>query len=347
MPLSKGQNMQLNGKNRRKCLWLLCAAAAFAGCAQQIDLQAVQKYAQATADAGTSFSVVASGYYASCLRRHELNLPPSQWAKVLINLPPTASPQPQPSITPPSGPQNDPSCEQAHRVSIAWDSGNNILLGYVQALGNVAGVDVQPTFAPLISALVSANALPAGAQTPIQSLASDLSNIIISGDLRQDIATTVSAANPSMKAATDGLKLVSTDYATYLQSEHDDTNTYYRGVIWRECQAALPSSPKKPQVSYNSAITISSCADVRLLSPSLRDTIFLQRQRWNQALTAVNQALQANTQYADAIDTIETTHQHLYDATQKKLDVQDYINILQKDVMPLYQDAENLRKATQ
>lgn len=339
--------MKIRKPNPPQSLWMVCAITILAGCASQVDLQAVQKYAQATADAGASFSAVASGYYASCLRRRELNLPRDQWAKVFTKPYTAASPQPAPSITPPAGPENDPKCENASRVSTAWDSGNKIVLNYVHALGAAASVDVQPTFQPLTDALVSANALPQSAEQPILNLASALSKIVISGDVRADIANAVSTANPSMKDATDGLTSVSRAYNLYLKSEFDDTDKYYYTLVLSECQAALASSSGKKAPYLPSTLTISSCGVLPYTTPSLHDEIFLQRQRWNNTIASINQNIAANEKYAEAVDAIERTHEHLYEATQRKLGIQDYITILQRDVMPLYQDAEDLRKVTQ
>jgi hypothetical protein len=324
--------------------------AAGVSCAPQYDLQAIQKYAQTTAEAQASFSTVASDYYTSCLRRRELKLPPKLWTFVLVQPlgAPTATPQPLPS-----SPSADPDCRLANRVSVAWDSSNKIVLGYVQALGAVASVDVRPTFAPLTSALVSAKVLAPTDEAPLLSLADQLSGVIISGELRADIAQTVKVANPSMKRATDALQTFAQNYHTYLNSEFFDTQVYYQSLILSECKRFIGSqrggSAKDAEIRDCAGVeAVSSRSAVRWREQllALRDRIYLQRQRYLDRLSAINQNLAAEAAYAAAVQNIEKTHEDLFGATQRGAAARDYLGILQKDVMPLYQNVEDLKGTT-
>jgi hypothetical protein len=236
---------------------------------------------------------------------------------------------------------------------VGWDSSNKIVLGYVQALGAVASVDVRPTFAPLTSALVSANVIPPADEAPLLNLADQLSGLIISGELRADIAQTVKVANPSMKKATDALQLFAQNYHTYLNSEFFDTQLYYQGLILSECKAFL--TQQRRGTARDAAIR--DCARVASASGkspalsqaevlALRDRIYLQRQRYIDRLSTINQNLAAGAAYAAAVQNIEKTHEDLFEATQRGAAARDYLAILQKDVMPLYQNVEDLRKAT-
>jgi len=292
----------------------------FAACAPKIDLQAVQQYAQATADAGASFSTVAAGYYQSCLRIRELQLTPNQMPQTLVPLGNAYSAStPQPTTAPNA---NVP-CSDAQGVSLEWDKRNAIVLGYVHALGAIAGVDVQPTFTPLGDALVNAKVVTKTEDSAFGALAAEISSIAISGEQREAIASEVTSINEPLKNAVAALKMVDDAYGQELNAEFNVTFAYYDKLIRSE----LPQNGGAP-------------------SPRLVDKIELQRQRYTAALTAINADRGMTIDYASVLDQIAKTHQELFDAAQSKPGLQVYISIIQKDVIPLYQDVESLRKAT-
>lgn len=299
---------------------ILCAGSALSACAPNVDLQAVQKYAQTTADASDSFSSVAAGFYTSCLRIRELHLKPAEMSQTLIDLAPAytaTSPLPGASPKPAAA-----ACNDARGISIEWDKRNKIVLGYVQALGSIANVDVRPTFAPLGSALVNAQIITQTQDDAFANLAQQLSGAIILGEQRQALANTISAVNPSLKTAIAALKTVDDAYGQELNAEFNDTFGYYNSLIRSETMSKLGAS----------------------LSPSQTDRIARQRQRFDASLNAVNDRRTSTVGYAVVLDDIQTTHQHLFDAAQSRPTLQGYITIIQKDVMPLYQDVEALRK---
>lgn len=295
-------------------------------CAPNVDLQAVQQYATATADASSSFSSIAADFSASCLRRRELTLRPADLPYTLIEPAQAytgAAPVPQTTSTP-LGTFNDVNCVNAAAVSEEWDKRNKIVLGYVQALGAIAGVNVQPTFAPLGTALVNAKLITQVQDTAFTTLAQDLSGAIIAGAQREAIAKAVIEVEPSLQTAVSSLKLVDAAYENLLNAEFNETFNFYNSLIRSELPSPVPAS----------------------LPVMLRDRIYRQRQLYDTSLTDVNAHLTSTVGYANVLDGIAKTHSELYQAAQSKPTIQTYITILQKDVLPLYQDVEALRKVT-
>lgn len=109
--------------------------------------------------------------------------------------------------------------------------------------------------------------------------------------------------------------------------------TTAKDVAIRDCSRVVSSAGSSPALSQAEVL-------------ALRDRIYLQRQRYIDRLSTINQNLAAGAAYAAAVQNIEKTHEDLFEATQRGAAARDYLAILQKDVMPLYQNIEDLRKAT-
>ena len=304
----------------RGFLGALTLVALASACAPTIDLQAVSQYAQTAADANTSFASVAADFYQGCLRRRELQLQPRELPQTLIDLAPAytaASPLPVASAMP------GIPCGQERNISAEWDKRNRIVLGYIQAVGAIAGVDVRPTFAPLGDALVSAKLISQTQDDAFTQLAQQIAATAIRGEQREAIATTVQRVNPSLKTAVNALKIVDDAYGQTLNAEYNLTFAYYNTLIRSEL-------PKKAGTQ---------------LSPAGRDRIGRQRERYAQALAAVNDRRASTVAYAAVLDDIQSTHEQFYDASQSRPSLQAYIAIVRADVLPLYQDVEALRQA--
>lgn len=311
----------------RRIFTLLPASALLAACASHVDLQAVQKYAQATADASSSFSSVAEDFNASCLRRRELTLRPRELPTTLIELAPayTASPLPTPQPAPPAGDFNDARCTGAKAVSEEWDKRNKIVLGYVQALGAIAKVDAKPAFAPLGGALVDAKLISKDQDGAFAKLAEQLSSIVVAGDQRAAIARTVTEADPSLKVAIGALKTVDDDYGQLLNAEFNETFNFYNSLIRSE----LGPGPTPDSIP-----------------PAVRNEIYSQRGLYNASLAAINDRRASTLGYAAVLDGILKTHEALLAAAQRNLGTEDFAAILNEDVLPLYNDVAALRKVT-
>jgi hypothetical protein len=312
---------------------MLVLAALATACAPNVDLDAVQKYAQATADAGASFAAVADDFGESCLRRRELTLQAADLPRTIVELAPAVSIEPSPAAAPSPAPApspttgvdvvSDPTCARARAISAEWDKHNAIVLAYVQALGAIAKVDDQPTFAPLGDALTGAKLMTTKQESAFAKLGPDIASIAIAGEQRRDIASAVDAVNPSLHVAIDALKEVDAAYAEVLNAEFNETFAFYNALIRSE----VGSAPDR-------------------LSPHVRDEIYLQRQRFNAALEAINTRRAATIAYASVLDGILKTHVALYDASQRGLRPADYVAIFQANVVPLYRDVESLKKVT-
>ncbi len=336
---------------------LLTIAGPLIGCAPQLDLQSVQKYAQATSDASVAFSSVAADYSAACDRLVEMELPPRLWTTPLVfptplpfGIPSAAPAQPEASVsstvlTAPDWQRASapPSCVVGQGVSVDWDKQNRVVLGYIQSLGAIAGVDVQPTLPPSLgNALVTGGILSQTQNSAASTLANQILAIVFTGEVQADLTKTVKEANAPLKDSIAALKVVNQSYGTLLSSEFDQTQLHYQRLIGNECSGALHAKTKPPAIDDS----LIACRELKVTSPTLRALVFQQRQQLNNYLTAVNQKLAASANYAKVLDDIQSTHEQLFTAATEKPSLKDYLAILQKDVVPLYQDVEALKKGT-
>jgi hypothetical protein len=324
---------------RRPVLWLgLMAVSVLLGaCASSTDLQAVQTYARATADASTSFSSVAADFAQSCLRRREFTLRTIDLPYTIVQLAPAygaeavSSPSPSPSPSPSAAPSiglgtlTDDRCSNAAEVSAEWGKHNTIILGYVQALGALAGVDVQPTFAPPGNALVTAKLITQAQNAAFAKLTQQLTDIALAGRQRRSVRDTLEAVDPSLQTAIAALKNVDDAYGQLLNAEFNDTFNFYNGLIRSEI--ADSADPTQPQ-------------------PQRRYAIYAQRQTFNASLLAINDRRASTVMYARVLDGIASTHAQLLQHSRNGARLRDYASILDKNVVPLYQDVEALRKVT-
>ncbi len=164
-------------------------------------------------------------------------------------------------------------------------------------------------------------------------LANRITSIVIAGQQRDEIAQLVIGVNGPLKTAVAALRQVDGNYTGVLTSEFNQTDVYYRALIVAECARAMRSSRKLVDCTSAPA------------SPILRDRIHEQRQRLVSQLTDINTYLKGANAYSMVLTDIESTHDKLYDAARRKLNMQDYAAILQQDVLPLYQDVEQLKGA--
>ena len=314
-----------SGPSARWFLIIIGLAAGLAACGPA-DLAAVQKYAQVTADASSGFSAVAMDFGESCLRQREFTIDTAVLPTTNVMLAPgfIPGPTPAPSVAPsPAGGFDDPQCTQARAVSDEWDKRNKVILGYVQALGAIAGVDARPTFAPLGTALVGAKMLTTAQDTAFTHIAAVLTGAIVTGRERDAIGQTVTAVEPALPVAVDALKTVDAAYAQELNAEYNQTFVYYNAMIRSE----LPA----PGATF---------------APGMRDTIFLQRQRFSASLDAINKRRASTIAYAGTLDAIRATDERLYAQTHARARLADYVAVLNADLVPLYQSVGALQKAT-
>lgn len=332
--------------------WLLSA------CGPQLDLQTVQKYAQTTTDASASFAALSNDYGPACDGLAELQLPPPLWPYPLASPTPlpagTSAALPATAATSPSATMsldvwklaqapNPQACQAGHDIGTQWAERNDIIIGYVHSLAAIAGVDVKPSFAPLTDALVQGNVITSAQDSAFSALTDAISGIVIGNEVQAELTKTIKAANAPLKNSIAALQVVNQSYGILLTSEFQQTRLYYQRLIGTECNMAATQPLKAPSIgAINNA-----CRKLQATSPILADRVFLQRQRLNESLAALNQKLSASATYVQVINEIETTHQKLYDRATSSATLQDYITILQTDVIPLYQDVETLRKATQ
>jgi hypothetical protein len=350
-------------------LTLFAICCGVAGCAAPVDLSAVSKYAATTAQAGSSFSALASDYYVSCIRETEASEhiidDTTQPAPLLLGdisrkalllgvigtlqpgyvLPrgvggtptlaaastPTPIPSPaRPEATATAAPP--PVCPTEHEISGSWDQSNGIILSYVQSLGALAAVDAVPTPnpSPLASPLLKIGVT----QTQITAGSNVLSTIssFFAGQAQEHaIATFLAQVNPSMKDAVESLEVVDAAYAIRLQNEHTELTGDYRAFVDAELATRGMIKGDGP-----AAVAQRLAIDQRMLHA---------KQAVVADVALINQRRTASIAYGSAIAGILKTHEDLYDASTRRATIKDYIGVIQTTGAPVVRDLEALAKA--
>jgi len=354
--------------NRRLPRFLLIAigVAAAGACTAPVDLSAVQKYASTTAAAGASFSALAADFQASCARYNDahdyvVNAASSPTLPILVGDPSTAQltdavsiaalvlqpgyqfvpvassssvPTPSPNVPAPipTAMSNAATCENAADVSKAWGQANSTVLAYVQSLGNLANVDAVPTINP--SPLASPLAKIGVSSSAIQASSAILGSIAKFYTLQtseRDISRFLAEVNPSMPGATEALRYVDAVYSIELADEFIEIETQYGGFARTELRN-YDTIKGSSQGSINRRLAIAQ----RLLSTKAAVL---------SALTFINNQRQASAAYGSAIDQILKTHEQLYEASQRRATLSDYLNVIQTTGAPVLTDLDTLAKA--
>ncbi|MGC2633753.1 MAG: hypothetical protein WA215_06005 [Candidatus Cybelea sp.] len=336
------------------------AASVLASCAAPNDLSAIQRYASITAQSGTSFAALAADFAASCERYRTLYLgivqtdAASQQVATLITddpkvdafVIPNVSPQPGYIAPPPQGTSDTTSassgstsatplatanpmdCATAGKISVSWGNANAVVLNYVQALGNLAGVDAVPTAnpSPLVSGLEAAGVSGAATQA-IGNLIKEISNYVFESRRNGEITKFLADVNPTFPTAVEALEQVDGFYSTRLDNEYRDTINQYN--IYAQSLYYYP--PKQNGRTLSRRQVAANLLRVRTAVQA--------------ALVATNQRLRACADYGAAMQTILATHQQLYEQSQKGATFADFLNVIQTTGAPVVTNLTDLAKA--
>ncbi len=360
----------------------LFACAGFVACAAPVDLSAVQKYANATASAGTSFEALADDFASTCARTNAaqnalllgalstkdvtlIAIPStSQLEKAAtINLTPGpgyvyVAPSPLPSGWLPSEPKalSSGDCDEYRAVSKAWDRANSVVLSYVQALGNLADVDAVPTpnVAPLATPLQQVGVSSTDVEA-VGDVISRITKFYAEKQAKDNISTFLQKVNPPMEGAIDALEVVDAAYSQELESELNSISIIYGAFVRQEIHEYQVMVK-----NYDEAATLSArCGDMaqgkcRSLAARLsrlqgrRMTMamdIVRRQAATQsALDFINDRRKASVAYGNAVAQILKTHEALYTASQGTASLQDYADIVQSTGAPVLVDLLTLAK---
>ena len=176
----------------------VAAVSVIASCAAPTDFSAISKFASTMSQSAQSFSTLAADFSASCERTQrvaqgilETNVTAQETMTLITTSPQplsvfsfqNATPQSGYTFSPPtepvapaasasptnsqvSAPQKAVDCGDARKVSDSWDQANQVILGYGQALGNLADVADTPAVnpSPLVAGLNSAGVSSAATQ---------------------------------------------------------------------------------------------------------------------------------------------------------------------------------------
>jgi hypothetical protein len=328
-------------------------AGLLAGCNQNVDLTAVQKFAETTAAAGTSFDALASDWASSCQRRWPLVAEPRALAGLHAPLRPGYRWPP----APPAGPAgfaptaaapsldlkalaNLSDCKVEAGLSRSWRDHNAIVLNYVRALGAIAKVDKVPKFDSIGTELESAKIVSKPQVDAFQSLLNTIALAETRIGQEDAIARAAVAVKDDLPAAVAALKLADSEYSNALAIEYDGVISTYSQLI---CEAVLSAG----RVSGGSSV--GRC----ILPPNFPSTIRpadrLRIEQYTNALTervdSINAKRAATIGYADALDTIVATNQEIVDRAQHKVDFGVVVEVVKKHVVDLVKAVSVVQKA--
>ena len=240
------------------------AALVLCSCKQSVDLSAVAALAASAASAAPSYSAVSNDYYDSCLRYNG-------WVKLAVGG----------ILTDPQGRAVGADvCDTSIQPAVTdWQHANAAVLGYVAALGKVAGGS-KPTdfgFATLTSHVPG---LTAAKGTAISTFLNDLFNQYFDTERRGDIAMSVTNADAALGTVCDFLVAAATEYKKELARERAEINTFY------SINLGQPNVPVGVQ----------------------RVQIVEYELDWQTKLTAVDQKVTAANAYVDSVGALRKAH---------------------------------------
>lgn len=327
-----------------------------------VDLAAIQQYAKTTASAATTFDAIADDYYQSCLRRREYAQPATVGGQALSSVlpmraaPPTA---PSPGATPAAVPiKGDADCDDSSSIAYRWQLENDVVVGYVRALGDVAGVDTAPqNFDTLASSLKSAGAINSDATaTAAGNLAAALVSAIIVARQRAAVREIVQSAHDNgLGTLVSGLEFAASQYDGQLNREHDAVASYYDTVLGNEeREFAVLECPQTHSSTVRSTLRCSSYTshggaseppsharvsgvfrDAR--AAQLRDMMRQQRLQRIDTFSTISNNMEAGHAYSGAIAAIGSGNDALLTAPANNLQaivaiVKPYVDMLQDKV---------------
>lgn len=222
---------------------LLCA------CKQSIDLSAVTAIATLATTAKPTYAAITNDYYESCLRYNGwvllategiLTDPQGRSDMVLKAIPEAPPPPPGGPALQTMGPAelqkaNDyikkligsEYCDTAIRPAVDdWQHANDAVLGYLEALGRVAGGG-KPTDFGFDALTGHITSLTKPQSKAISSFLDDLSNQIFNADRRNTIGDSAVKADQALGVVLDLCRSAATEYKKELARERGELNTFY------------------------------------------------------------------------------------------------------------------------
>jgi hypothetical protein len=317
------------------------------GCGQAIDLSNVSQFAQTTVAASKSFDELSADWADSCSRLTEYKMI-VQYARVIGTSPapmqitqrpdisPTFVPHDQlPAVTPPTpmplpsaptaaapaattsptpAPDGGP-CATATANSKAWKAANDIVVGYVKALGSIAGADTKTYNYNFDKITGELKGLTTSQQQGISGLATTLADAYTAARARSDIAGFVLQADDALHYAVATLQNeISQGYLNELDFEKG----------WQANAFVAELSNQRGNVLSVSTV----------------------RTRWASRLVSLADKQQAVFAYREALQTILTTHEALKKAAQdKSLSKQLLANIAGGSASALIDDVSKIQQA--
>jgi hypothetical protein len=322
-------------------------------------LSAVQQYAKTTAAASASFDALSDDYYRTCLRRREYSEPATVGGESLAAETPTRPtpiPAPSPGATPQPASTNgdDSQCQSSSSLAYRWQLENDVVVDYVRALGEVAGVDTAPkNFDTLASALKNAGVIGNDATaTAAGNLAAAVGNALIAARQRAAVRQIVQAAHDGgLGQVVSALQFTADEYRVKLQLEHTAVQSYYTTVLGNEqrefavleCSSTTSARlrqllncqryPVRPPGRGTSLALVAREAR----ASELRDLMKRQRLERVDSFTSLAQHAKAAIAYREAVGAIASGNDALLkipgnDAQSLAVTIKPYVDLLQDKV---------------
>ena len=338
----------------------LSAAVAVASCAAPTDYSAIQAYTTTTAQSADAFAILSADFAKSCDRYRivalglvEPNAQAAQSATIVAAAPSLAAfliaggvPRSGYRLSAASRLQSAPNaaaapaivtnCDGARAASEAWADANGALLNYVQALGNLAGVDAVPTVnpSPFVAGLSQAG-VSASATQAVSGLIASIGAFFINQARERQIAQFLDAVNPYMPGALEALQVTDAAYTIELESEYTMTVARYDAYVREEIAERNRRAAAR---EGNSQATRGATYAISARLARTKGAV-------EASLAAIDRRLRASAAYGAAVEAILKTHEELYDAAQTRASLNDYLEIVKSAGQPVVANLTELTKA--
>lgn len=272
-PPSVGKRAGAPGTTRMARIGLgLILALTVTACAAGPELDFVRQFSKTISDSKSAFTALAEDYYGSCLR-YEIWLFPG------------------PERTTPES-----ACKDDRAASDQWTAANNVLLGYVAAMGRLAGAGQKATYGvdDFVTAMGTLQTIgptrlfskdDLDKAKGYQPLLIGVLDAIYAQQRLDAIRQFAKQADPAVTFLIDRLTHAAAEYGRHLTSERNEVNTFFSPLA----QGANTTPAER----------------LRTLQP---------RAAWVEALKSLDDRETAKNAYVDALKAIKDAQARLLNA---------------------------------
>jgi len=283
-----------------------------------VDLSAIRKFTDISADAGKHFPALANDYYRSCMQQYYYqaleddpfnvaNL--EEFSRALHN-------PDDPEIT-----HRDPisaieACRPFEADQKNLIKANKVLVAYLQTMGELAADDLtsyDKSLDGLNKSFVSSQFLQKDASDAVVKLAGVIIHAVTDGYRRKKLEGIIGEYNGDVRALAFGLQGAVHSYLTQLRNERGAMRDYYRTSIARYGDFA--SFQVRPRVVNGKPVPTVARNPLPIMAA---------KARWDAEESAIQTKIDAANAYRELLNNIADGHQALY-RDRHRLNSQDVI----------------------